>query len=131
MRNSPTPILHLVNPRPASWHTLIAAIAEELGVPLVPYTEWLASLEKSAGELSGERDVGAMRDNSALRLLDFFRRRAEAREGREPLGMPRLSTEKARSVSETLANMSEISEADAKQWVAAWRASGFLPTHVK
>ncbi|KAI0719494.1 acetyl-CoA synthetase-like protein [Cerioporus squamosus] len=119
MRNSPAPILHLVHPRPVAWHILVAAIAEELGVPLVPYASWLAALEKSAGEVSGERDVDAMRDNPALRLLDFFCNRAGAREGREPLGMPLLSTEKARSVSD---------EADARRWVAAWRASGFLPT---
>ncbi|TFK82377.1 acetyl-CoA synthetase-like protein [Polyporus arcularius HHB13444] len=131
MRNSPAPILHLVHPRPVSWHTLIAAIAEELGVPLVPYASWLAALEKSAGELSGERDIDAMRDNPALRLLDFFRYRAEAREGREPLGIARLSTENAVAVSETLANMPEISEADARRWVAAWRASGFLPIPAK
>ncbi|KAI0719505.1 acetyl-CoA synthetase-like protein [Cerioporus squamosus] len=128
MRNSPAPILHLVHPRPVAWHILVAAIAEELGVPLAPYASWLAALEKSAGEVSGEGDVDAMRDNPALRLLDFFRNRAEAREGREPLGMPLLSTEKARSVSETLAGMPELSEADARRWVAAWRASGFLPT---
>ncbi|RPD67101.1 acetyl-CoA synthetase-like protein [Lentinus tigrinus ALCF2SS1-7] len=128
MRDSPAPILHLVHPRPVSWHALIAPIAAELEVPLVPYATWLTALDKSAGESSGEHDVDAMRDNPALRLLDFFRSRGEAREGREPLGMPHLATEKARSVSETLTNMSEVSETDAKRWIGAWRASGFLPT---
>ena len=128
MRNSPAPILHLVHPRPVPWHTLVAPIAEEFGVPLVPYATWLAALEKCAGESSGERDVDAMRGNPALRLLDFFRNRIEERDGREPLGMPYLATDKARNVSETLAKMSEIGEAEARQWIKAWRASGYLPT---
>ncbi|KAI0750819.1 acetyl-CoA synthetase-like protein [Daedaleopsis nitida] len=126
MRDPPVQILHLVHSRPVAWNDLIAPIADELGVPLVAYDAWLAALEKDGSNKEGEGNIEAMRVNPALQLLDFFRSRAGTPEGREPLGMACLSTGKARSVSETLANMPELGEADARRWVAAWRASGFL-----
>ena len=120
MRNSTARTLHLVHPRPIAWKAIIAPIAEDLDVPLVPYSQWLASLEKWAAEGSTD-EVDAMRANPALRLLDFFR----AQSGSD--GVARLSTAKAEQASEELAKMSELTREDAKRWVAAWRASGFLP----
>ena len=75
---------------------------------------------------TSEGDVEAMREYPALRLLEFFRSRATAVEGREPLGLVRLSADKAEDVSETLHGMLPLGEDDAKRWVAAWKASGFL-----
>ena len=118
MRDSPAQILHLVHSRPVPWHKLIAPIAEELKVPLVPYADWLSALVKNGSA----EDVELMRENPALQLVDFFRSRGDG----EMLGEARLSTDKARSVSEAFANMPELGEADARRWVAAWRASGFL-----
>ncbi|KAI1786493.1 acetyl-CoA synthetase-like protein [Ganoderma leucocontextum] len=120
MRSSPESILHLVHPRPISWHDLIAPIAQELEVPLVPYATWLAALESSA-----EGSLDAARENPALRLLDFFRSSAEGNE-KPPLGLWRLATKKAVEASETLARMPQLEEADVRRWVAAWRTSGFL-----
>lgn len=129
MRNSPVQILHLVHSRPVPWHDLLAPIADELNVPLVPYTAWLTALDKSAGASEGTAsNLDAMRDNPALRLLEFFRSRRDSPKDREPLGTARLATGKARSVSETLANMHELGGTDARRWVTAWRASGFLPS---
>ncbi len=122
MRSSPEPILHLVHPHPALWHDLIAPIAQELGVPLVPYPTWLAALERSNAEGS---EGDAARENPALRLLDFFRSFAQGSE-KPPLGLCRLATEKAVDASETLASMPPLGEADIKRWVSAWRTSGFL-----
>ena len=45
MLASPHTIIHLVHPRPAPWSTLISAIANDLGVPLVEYKKWLSALE--------------------------------------------------------------------------------------
>ena len=98
-------------------------IAQELGVPLVPYSEWLSKLEASSGEGSAD-EVDGMRANPALRLLDFFRGQ---RAGGRSNASPGLSTAKAEEASKELAHMAELSREDAKKWVAAWRASGFLP----
>ncbi|PIL37207.1 hypothetical protein GSI_00900 [Ganoderma sinense ZZ0214-1] len=123
MRSSPESILHLVHPRPIPWHDLITPMAQELGVPLAPYTTWLAALESSGSVEGSEGD--ATRENPALRLLDFFRSFALGNE-KPPLGLWQLATSKAVNASETLANMPQIGEADVRRWVAAWRKSGFL-----
>ncbi|KAI0677488.1 acetyl-CoA synthetase-like protein [Trametes maxima] len=120
MRSAPAPILHLVHPRPVSWHTILSPIASALDVPLVPYADWLAALERTA------RGVEAMRENPALRLLEFFRTQSFA-EDREPLGFKHLSTEKAEKASEALRALPGLEEEAARRWVAAWRATGFLP----
>ncbi|KAJ7726715.1 hypothetical protein DFH07DRAFT_686778, partial [Mycena maculata] len=37
-----TRIVHLVDSQPVAWSLLGKTIAAELGVPLIPYTEWLS-----------------------------------------------------------------------------------------
>ncbi|TFK81602.1 acetyl-CoA synthetase-like protein [Polyporus arcularius HHB13444] len=109
MRNSTSPILHLVHPRPVSWHTLIAPIAEELRVPLVSYSTWFAALERSAAASEGS-------------AAD-----AERSPEKEPLGAVRLSTENAERASDELARLPPLREDISMSWVKAWRKSGFLP----
>ena len=123
MRNSSSPILHLVHPRPVEWTTIILPISEELGVPLVSYSQWLTELEKGGEGSIAEAD--AMRANPALGLLDLFRARQD---GGLPASISRPSTVRAEETSKELANMPELGLEDAKRWVAAWRASGFLPS---
>ncbi|KAI9065204.1 acetyl-CoA synthetase-like protein [Trametes sanguinea] len=126
MRNSSEPFLHLVHPKPVPWRTIITPIAEELGVPLVTYDEWLSALRKSTHGLAGSADeVGLMKANPALRLVDFFGGLKTLPE-REPMGTVYLSTEKAIQVSPTLDNLPALGALQAKQWLAAWRRSGFL-----
>ena len=97
-------------------------IASELGVPLVSYSEWLSKLEECAGEGSAD-EVDGMRANPALRLLDFFRAQHDSGNSNPK---PRLSTAEAEKASQELAHMRELSEEDAKRWIAAWHVSGFL-----
>ncbi|TBU38867.1 acetyl-CoA synthetase-like protein [Dichomitus squalens] len=121
MRKSSSAILHLVHPRPIEWKAIVIPMAKELGVPLVPYSEWLSELEKGAGEGSAN-EVDAMRTNPALRLLDFFRAQRDSNRSDT-----RLSTAKAELASEELAHMCQLGSEDAMRWITAWRASGFLP----
>ena len=67
MRHSQEPFLHLVHPRPAPWHNVVAPIAAELGVPLVPYQEWFAALQASISS-GGADEVELMKANPALRF---------------------------------------------------------------
>ena len=126
MRHSPESIVHLVNPRPVSWHSLLEPIAKELNVPLVPYTQWLSALENSVEQGSSE-EVEAMRLNPALRLLPFYKAQSTAMTpDREAMGLVFISTDKAVQVSDSLAGMPQLDEERAKMWLAAWRKSGFL-----
>ena len=130
MRRSREPLLHLVHPHPVPWHTLVEPIATQLGVPLVPYAEWLAALEQSASATAGSaNEVEVMAKNPALQLIEFFKVQSEASaEGleREPMGLVMLSTEKSTRVSEALANLPQLDTARALTWVAAWKKAGFL-----
>ncbi|KAI1791167.1 acetyl-CoA synthetase-like protein [Ganoderma leucocontextum] len=128
LRRSPEPIVHLVHPRPVPWRTLLAPIAQELGVPLVPYTQWLSALAGSVEHGSAE-EVEAMRLNPALRLLPFYKAQGETTEGapdREAMGLVFIATDKAVRVSESLARLPQLDSERARMWLAGWRQSGFL-----
>ncbi|OSC98632.1 acetyl-CoA synthetase-like protein [Trametes coccinea BRFM310] len=127
MRHSPEPFLHLVHPRPVPWHDIIAPIAEELGVSLVSYEQWVSALQNSVSR-GEEAEVELLKANPALRLLDFFKavKQSEGSADREPLGMVYLSTEKSTKVSRTLAHLPQLDADRAKKWVLAWKKSGFL-----
>lgn len=96
-------------------------ISKDLDVPLVPYIEWVRALEQSS---SGDEH---MQRNPALRLLDFFLSGA----GRigpewEPVGVARLSMDKAEAVSETLmkGRMPCLGEENVKRWMGYWEKNG-------
>ncbi|TFK79675.1 acetyl-CoA synthetase-like protein [Polyporus arcularius HHB13444] len=125
MRHSPEPFLHLIHPRTARWHTVMAPIAELFDVPLVPYDQWVSALETSV-EAGSAAEVEMMRQNPALRILPFFKAAKEPVDGREAFGFVFLSTDKATKVSESLAQMPMLDAERAKLWVAAWKKSGFL-----
>ncbi|KAH9933970.1 acetyl-CoA synthetase-like protein [Epithele typhae] len=128
MRDSPHGMMHIVHPRPSPWRALLAPIAAELGVPLVPYTQWLDALEESLAGARGD-EVELMRVNPALRIMPFFRAQtktmAESQEV-EPMGLCPLSVVKSTAVSQALASMPMLDGERARAWVAAWRKAGFL-----
>jgi hypothetical protein len=123
--------LHVSHPRGVPFNTLIAPVASSLGVPLVPYHDWLsklaaahkASQSYSAAELEREQVA-----NPALRLFSFFQ---SARIGPEwePLGVARLDTARAIRVSSVLAEGARpLGEENVWKWMRAWRVSQFLPS---
>ena len=101
-------------------------IAEELGVPVVPFPDWLASLEKCGDEALDVRAVELTQNNPALRLLGLFRSWASTSD-LGPMSTMRLSTEKAEAASETLAGLPALDAEVARSWVVGWRRAGFLP----
>lgn len=126
------PVLHLVHPRPVPWSHIITAFAVELKLPVIPYDDWLVSLQESGRALDSAKQAQAeveemLEQNPALRLLTFFAS-AKGKMGAdvEPLGIPRLASEKAQNVSESLRNAREISEDCVKRWIAYWRSNGFI-----
>ena len=126
MRHSADPFLHLIHPRPVSWHNIIEPIASALNVPLVSYDVWLAALKSSvASGAAGE--VETMAANPALRILPFFEAQGAAMApDRESIAFVPLLTEKSCRVSDALATMPQLDAERATSWVAAWKAAGFL-----
>ncbi|KAL7278799.1 hypothetical protein ACG7TL_007808 [Trametes sanguinea] len=119
------PILHLASPRPAAWQDVFSALADELGVPLVPASEWLDKLRASAQDAIDREShrAGAPGPGdghlSAHNLVPFF----EAALVRKEV---KLGTERAVQVSSALAHMRPVGREDVKGWVRFWRSVGFL-----
>src|ERR1700692_391698 len=98
---SPPGVYHLTHPSPVSWTIPMQEAARIMNVPLVPYAQWLAALEKQASSPTGE----TLKNNPALRLLDFFRyttRRRNLATNTENFLEPELSCAKALKESPTL-----------------------------
>lgn len=150
MRNttSGSLVLHVAHPHPVAWSTLFTAASHALdGIPLVPYTEWLARLTQSARAegLDAEASVQLVARSPALRILDFFQEAGQfadvdadadgagagagsAREGREAMGTRRLALDRACRASPTLSALKRtpLNAENVRSWIAYWRAAKFF-----
>ncbi|KAJ7204502.1 hypothetical protein GGX14DRAFT_460740 [Mycena pura] len=116
-----TSIVHLTHPRPVAWTALGCIVASELGVPLVPYADWLSQLETTAQTGAHE----AARPFRAARLLPFFRALMREDGECEAFGFPKLDMTNALSLSASLRSLScQLGETDVKQWLSYWRSAG-------
>ncbi|KIK91581.1 hypothetical protein PAXRUDRAFT_149195 [Paxillus rubicundulus Ve08.2h10] len=136
---APPPVLNLVNPRSAPWADVIRPvrnyIIKEKGLPgdalpIVPFTDWFVLLEKEAGCASGD----TLAKIPAIQLLEFCRAMAlgdqVTRQTRPTIteagGMTNFSTNKSQRVSQTMARMQPIGEAEAESWVRYWISKGYF-----
>lgn len=122
-----------MHPQPTPWNKLIEAFSQQLGLPAVTYSKWFEALEEAHRSLQSiSADAAAvektLRENPALRLLEFFRagKEHENDDSYEPPGLTKMSCEKAASVSESLRNARSMNEENVNRWVAAWKKSGFI-----
>ena len=113
-----------MHPNPVPWSVIIRPIATALGVPTVPYADWLKQLEESSSSTS----VEAAREHPALRVIDFYRVMKPSEEGNaEALTKTRLDSTEAVKSSQTLAT--ELPVLDAKlveKWIIYWKQKGVL-----
>lgn len=98
-------------------------LSQQIAVPLVSYAEWLFALEKSAGNAQSP-DVELMRDNPALRILNFFRSVAPG-DDKEPLGAVYIDVTKGKAVAPAL-SLPELGADMPDRWLKAWKRAGFL-----
>ncbi|KAI0314196.1 acetyl-CoA synthetase-like protein [Amylostereum chailletii] len=105
MVHSPSPVLHLISPRPVEWNVIFSTFAEYLNVPLAPYDEWLVRAEKIA--FSPRQD-----HTSAHSLFSFFKAGV--------FGEDVLGTNRAIQTSTTLANMGPLGREDALVYAKYW-----------
>jgi len=128
--DSDVQVLNLCHPRPVPWNDLMEPIAALLQIPLVPFQEWLSSLESqiSARQLTKEQAESV----PALRLFNFFSTgKSPDKDLTESSGLqPRVSLAEATRVSQTLRNPETIPPLcaeEARNWVRYWRNIGFIP----
>ncbi len=110
--------LHVVSPCPVPWNTVFLPIGECLGVPAVPYDEWVARLEEAARAAS--ELAGVEKHDAAFNLIGFFKSA-----GMGGAAVP-LSTAKAVKASKALANVRPIGREDALNYVRYWKQVGYL-----
>lgn len=106
-------IFHLVHPHPVKWSTFSSAAAKILGVPSVPYKDWLDILQRAATD----SEAIAIEHNPALRLVEFF---ANYQVG------PVLSTERTMGISPTIRDTKQLTGEDVEKWIRNWKKVGFL-----
>jgi thioester reductase-like protein len=130
--------VNLIHPRPVEWVSLMKPISSALHeknltlepLLLVPFDEWVASLEKSAIDTS---EVN-LRHVPAVKLLDFMRSLAQAdtavrqsvQSGAEAVGFSGFATDIARRVSKTMRELEPLSSLDAMRWVDYWESVGMF-----
>ncbi|KIY43717.1 acetyl-CoA synthetase-like protein [Fistulina hepatica ATCC 64428] len=123
-RNSEHSTLHLIHPKPMPWNVLAEVCAQQFGLELVPYTEWVAKLKAAV-----EHEVDAARRKAlpAGMLLEFLEANLhkEDIEGKETF-FTRISVDRMLEVSRTLREAKPIGPDDVKLWLSFWKSSGFL-----
>ena len=110
--------LHLVSPIPVPWDAVFGPMAKRLGLPVVPYDEWIAQLETSAADVRARGGVEG--HESAHNLIGFFKS-----EGMGGAAVP-LSTAKAVKASKALADARPLGSEDAVRYVEFWAKVGHL-----
>ncbi|CAL1710450.1 unnamed protein product [Somion occarium] len=121
MRNAsavdPTPyIVHLAHPRPVPSGVITTTLSESLGIPSIPFHQWVTLLEQSSPS----------DDNPALKILDYFR---DGREGNktEAFGVVQMDMSNTLKSSRSWrSSVRELDEKDVQDWLAYWRRIGFL-----
>ena len=126
-------VLNLVHPRPVPWTAVMSPIAEALKVPLVPFAEWLARLNRSPDTSE------AMERNPALKLRGFFagshakaQRTAALLKSAGSTAQPEaftgvtLSTTKAQQHSSVLRQTPQLGPKAALAWLHFWRRKQFV-----
>lgn len=121
--------LNLVHPSPTRWDSIFEAMSKLLGVPLIPFKDWVVKVEQE----SEQGGLGAADRVPAIKLLDFFRRISGSEsadsEGSRPAartGQTVYETNKAVQLSETLRNLPQVDEKDVGQWLEYWRKHGLF-----
>lgn len=116
MVGSPEPVMHLVHPYPVSWTVVSSTASSVLGVPIVPYSEWLSRLQDAAQDAEAD----TQKANPALKLFDFFEKDMESATELA------IATNKAVKVSSSLMNAKKLESVDVGKWLSYWQKIGFL-----
>ena len=115
---------------PVPWRDIVAVVSEALMVPLVPYHQWLSSLEQWDPNSVSHRE-----ENPAIHLLDFYRSSAKVIHSGdvEAFGFPRLSTTRAVEAAPSLrpTNLQPLGRDDVLSWIKYWKKKGFLSNIVQ
>ena len=115
IRNASSSIVHIAHPKPVSWRRILGRISHTLGVPIVPFSDWLALLETLTTSSKGN-------ETTAIALLDTYRTL-------DPSAMKiiaRMSTENALRESPALTAAGPLTEKDIDSWLSYWKSVSLI-----
>ena len=120
------PVLHVSHPKPVPFEGISEFFAKSLGLPIVPYAEWVQTIERLEDTLVSSPNE--LSRNPALKILDFFREanRYLGHAYSEVLGLVTLDTAVAASLSPTLNHLPQLRTEDAKKWLEYWKGIDFI-----
>lgn len=120
MRRSEDRYLHISHPHPVPMADILLPLSEALDLPLVPYSNWLHSLEAAASQ---EFTAPA---NPGVRLLDFFRSYQDVSHGSEAFFPATLSNTRTVMVAGSIQSLAPLGAQDVEAWVCYLRQVGYL-----
>ncbi|KAF5372256.1 hypothetical protein D9757_009649 [Collybiopsis confluens] len=107
-------VFHLTSPLPVAWDTAFGGMAKRLGLALVPYSQWLESLES----LASNDDMPTKSSSRVTALLPFFRQAL--------FGEHIAEVSKTCQVSAAMSQAKPFSREDAALSVDYWIRTSFL-----
>ena len=127
LRHTSSSFVHIVHPRPVPWEVVIGHVSDALGVPVIPYDEWLTRLEASP-----KTDEDLHR-NPALHLTDFYQASAAPKDirraqDREAMGMAMYETTVTAAEAPSLrqSRLTQLGREDVENWIGYWKNKGVL-----
>ncbi|KIK95787.1 hypothetical protein PAXRUDRAFT_826672 [Paxillus rubicundulus Ve08.2h10] len=131
MRNSFSAYLHIVHPTPVSSRSLLRCIGEELKLPLIPLSEWIAKLQERVYSIPyPPPSTNAGEDTTAMTILQHIRRVTVNATMEQPaiiFSQPTISSDEAWFASPTLhSGMNILGAEDVKLWLKHWRDVGMI-----
>ncbi|KIY44831.1 acetyl-CoA synthetase-like protein [Fistulina hepatica ATCC 64428] len=127
-KDSEAATLHLVHPRPMHWSVLADVCSKELGLTLVPYSEWVARLKAQfEHEVAGQRKALLLPAGMLLNFLEAAQFKTQGgRIDEEAFGFAKISVAKMLEVSPTLCEARQLTCDDVRRWIEFWKSVGFL-----
>ena len=115
IRNTSSSIVHITHPKPVSWRYVFCRVSQTLGVPVVPFHDWLGRLEPLAATSKDKETL-------AVALLDNYRTVNSS----ATKIFPRTSNENALRESPTLAAARPLAEKDIDSWLSYWKSASLV-----
>ncbi|KAJ6545507.1 hypothetical protein B0H19DRAFT_1266933 [Mycena capillaripes] len=108
--------INLVHPHPVPWDLVMSAIASDMQLPLVPFSDWVEQLQSRSAVATAED----MEKIPGIKLLDFFKAVLAG------LFSTKFSTLKTQALSQSMETLKPLTEVDVKQWISYWRQKKFI-----
>ncbi|RDH27595.1 hypothetical protein BDQ94DRAFT_175511 [Aspergillus welwitschiae] len=108
-------VYHVENPVRQPWCELLGYLSAHLGLPIIPYKEWLSRMETNGDTVTGS-------PNPAKNLRDFFKNDFL----HMSCGSVVMSTTSTTSVSAALRSAGPVSPGTLLLYIEQWRRTGFL-----